>query len=291
MCRVSSSTVSLFLFKKQHGELRSRTKALHVALNTPVVDVFTEFWVAGLIAVLLVKSWLNSSEDMQTRILYKYVIDIQALQNILVLLDVGQHSRSRGHVVRVVEARLIERPAVKMSRVFYQIYRRWTRLVVIGHVRVVLLEVDGKENLPVVNRIHAAAIQKFSVDVCVDVSQEEQRVHWVFFGDDVHEFNLRRYFRFDAYPGDFHCGVLSLVNIDLIFHIRKYIIVINMLSLLRVVNEQKRQDCIFARLKGVGGKNLQEMADIGPVFSSKRYNDVNSCSFCDIGHGNDLNQA
>lgn len=288
---VFSSTVSLFLLEKQHGQLRSGPEALHVALKTPVVDVFAEFWVAGPVAVLLLKSGLNSSEHMQARVLHEDVVDVQALEDVLVLLDVRHHAGSRGHVVGVVKARLVEGPAVEASGVFHQVRCGWARLVVIGHVRVVLLEVDGEEHLPVVYGIHAAAVQKLGVDVGVDVGEEEQGVHRVLLGYDVHEFDLGRHFRLDAYPGDFHRGVFPLVDVDLILHVAEYVVVVNVLSLLGVIDEQERQDCVFTRLKGVGGKDLQEMVDVAAVFCSKRYDDVNPRSFGDVGHGNDLYKA
>lgn len=77
-----------------------------------------------------------------------------------------------------------------MSRVPDQINCDWVLLVVICHIRLEVLEMDGKEHLPVIYGVHAASVQEFRIHVCVGVGQEKQRVDRVLLRDDVHEFDL-----------------------------------------------------------------------------------------------------
>ena len=77
------------------------------------------------------------------------------------------------------------------------------------------LEVDGEEHLPVVDGVHAAAVEELRGDGGVHVGQEEECVHRVLLGDDVHELDLRRRLRLHADPGDLHRRVLALVGGDL----------------------------------------------------------------------------
>lgn len=82
------STVALFLFKQQHGELRACSEAVQGALHAPLVDIFTKTRVARLVAVFLMQGRLHCSENMEARVFDEHVIYIQVLQDVLVLLDV-----------------------------------------------------------------------------------------------------------------------------------------------------------------------------------------------------------
>ena len=256
-----------------------------------MVDLLAQAGIARLVPVFLMQGRLHSPENMQARVLDEHVIDIQSLQDLIILLHIRGHSSSRRHVVGVVKASLVENAAVKVARVLHQVDVSWGLLVVIGDVWIVVLEVDREEDLPAAYGVHAAAVEKLGVDVGADTGHKEQRVHGVLLRNDIHDFDLGWRFGLDAYPGDFDSGILALIGVYLPFDITENVVLVDLLSFERVVDKQKGQDGIFARLKEMIGVHLEKLVDVVAVVNGHGQDNVNPGGFSDVRHGDDFDLA
>lgn len=260
-----------------------------------MVDILAEAGVAGPSHVLLDQSRLHGPEDMQPRVPHEYVVHVHALQELLVVQDVGRHLGPRGHVVRVVEAGLVEHVAVEMA--VPQRLRGEGRggsrglLVPVHDSRAELLEVDGEEDLPVADGVHPAAVQEVGVDLRPHARQEEKRVHRVLLGDNVHQLDLRGHLRFHADPGDLHVPVALLHLSDHGFDTRKHVGLTDALRVKRVVDEQEREQNVVVGVQSVRHVHIQEVADKVLILSGDGKDDLHPGGLRHVGHGDDLDCA
>lgn len=205
---------------------------------------------------------------MEARVFDEHFIYIQVLQDLLVLLDIRRHARPGRHVVRVVKTCFGEGTAIEVASLFDQIQCIGKRLVMISNVRIVVLEMDGKEHLPVVDGVHPTAIEELGVDAGFHGGDEEQRVNRVLLGDDVHKFDLRGTFAFNADPGYFDRRITVLASIDLRFDTGEDVILVDLLGLNWIVNKEKRQDGILTGFEGVCGVHFQKLLNMLSVLKS-----------------------
>ncbi len=122
-----------------------------------------------------------------------------------------------------------------------------------NNVGIVVLEMNGKKHLPVVDGVHPTAIEELRADAGFHSGDGEQRVNRVLLGDDVHKFDLRGTFALNADPGDFDRRIPVLVSSDLRFDAGEDVILADLLGLNCIVDEEKGQDGILTGFKRVCG--------------------------------------
>ena len=144
-----------------------------------------------------------------------------------------------------------------------------------GRVRVydrgvVLRERDGEERLPVLDCVHAHAIEKLGGQFHLDVSQEDQRVRRKLAHDDVHDGDQRRNAGLDADPRDVRAGEFALQVRHESFGHAEYVVGCHAARLRGRVDEDDHERGLVVRLQAHFGVGVEEKPHLVAIFDDDR---------------------